>query len=158
MGFNPQQSAIDALNHHPGATWNLTLRVDDTFCLHNDQVPGIWIINLFRELPRFGYFIVQRREFLTWPGIYTPKQAIIWSHSLLSRALPCHIQSVTIIKQGSLKLGEFTTILDSGHFTSSINNGEVVSTSKLGSSCSVKEDTGYTCDNQLQNGVAEDKS
>jgi hypothetical protein len=49
---------------------------------------------------------------------------------------------VTIINQGSLKLGEFTTILDSGHFTSSINNGEVVvSTSKLGSSCSVKEDT-----------------
>jgi hypothetical protein len=28
----------------------------------------------------------------------------------------------------------------------------------LGSSCSVKGDTGYTCDNQLQNGVAEDKS
>jgi len=66
---------------------------------------------------------------------------------------------VMIINQSSLKLGEFTTILDSGHFTSSINNGEVVaSTSKLGSSCSVKEDTGYTCDNQLQNGVAEDES
>lgn len=67
--------------------------------------------------------------------------------------------SVTIINQGSLKLGDLTTILDSWHFTSSINNGEVVvSTSKLGSSCSVKEDTGYTCDNQLKNGVAEDKS
>jgi hypothetical protein len=66
---------------------------------------------------------------------------------------------VTIINQGSLKLGEFTAILDSGHFTSGINNGEVVaSTSKLGSFCSVKEDTGYTCDNQLQNGAAEDKS
>ncbi len=66
---------------------------------------------------------------------------------------------VTIINWGSLKLGEFTTILDSGRFTSSVNNGEVViSTSKLGSSCSVKEDTGYTCDNQLQNGVAKDKS
>ncbi len=44
---------------------------------------------------------------------------------------------VTTTNQGSLKLGEFTIILDSEHFTSSINNGEVVvSTSNLGSSCS----------------------